>query len=195
MARRELCIGVFVLVLLMASSALATGGGWRFVGLTTINYTAYPPPYDVDGRIYMPDGTTLVAEGSLLQIIIGLNGADIVDPIEYFDDPANGGNGSKRIDSYSEELAWRGWVRGGADPADISGGTNVLAYGTLGFTGEFALTSPGAIDWFAPAGSEPIVANGVAQDKFAWRAWSQPKEVLLAWDDSLNYPEFVGCGL
>jgi hypothetical protein len=189
MVRKVLYPAVFVLVLLMASSALATGGGWKFVGLTTINYTAYPPPYNVDGRIYMPDGTTLVAEGSLLQIVIGVDGADIVDPLEYFDANTNGMIDGAELQNVAL------WVEAGADPAAISGGTNVLAYGTLGFTGEFAMTSPGAVDWFAPAGSEPLISNGVAQDKIAWRAWNLSKEDLLKWCNLAEHPEMMGVEL
>jgi hypothetical protein len=185
---RALFVGAFVVVLLAASLAHATGGGWMFDGIFTLDFTMYPYPYSqVDGRIYMPDGTSLVPDGSLVQIIIGVNGADIVDPLEHFDDPLNGGNGNGMVDGceISDVLAW---MRDGADPAAISGGTNVLAYGTLGFTGEFA-TSGGAVNWQAPPGSNPVIANGSCQDKLAWRAWNLSKESLMKWGDIEHYPE------
>jgi hypothetical protein len=173
MTRRTLCAGVFALVVLFAASALAAGGGWQFNSIVTVDYHDYGagPPYDdVDGRIYNADGTTLVKDGSLVQIIIGLDGAEIVDPLEYFDTNANG-----TIDLGAERDATAAWIQAGADPAAISGGTNVLAYGTLGFTGEFATTA-GAVDVVFAPDQEPIIANGFPQDKLAWRAWNLTRE-------------------
>ena len=189
MVRKVLYPAVFVLVVLMASSALAVGGGWTFAGIGTLNYTGAPEPYgSVDGRIYMPDGTTLVDDGALVQIIIGLEGAAIVDPFEYFDinddDVITGG----------ELVDLATWVQAGADPGAISGGQNVLAYGTLGFTGEFG-TVGGAVDASYPTGSQPIIANGVAQDKLAWRAWNLSKEDLLKWCNLAEHPEMFGTEL
>jgi hypothetical protein len=169
MIRRTLCAGVFALVVLLAAPAFAAGGGWRFCGILTVDYHHFGmgPPYDdVDGRIFNADGTTLVKDGSLVQIIIGLDGAEIVDPLEYFDT-----NGNGTIDLGAERDAAAAWIQAGADPAAISGGTNVLAYGTLGFTGEFA-TSGGSVEWSAPPDLEPLIANGFPQDKLAWRAWN-----------------------
>jgi len=194
MVRKVLYPAVFVLVVLMASSALALGGGWKFNRITTLNYTGQPPPKgNVDGRIYQDDGVTLVDEGSLFQIIIGLDGADIVDPLVYFDDPLNGGNGNGTIEG-AEKDAVAAWVQAGADPADISGGTNVLAYGTLGFTGEFATVGGAVTQVYAP-GSEPIISNGLAQDKLGWRAWNLTKEDLMKWCNLEEHPEMFGVEL
>lgn len=191
MSARVLCpvMLVLVLVLLMAAPALATSGGWKFNGLTTLDYTYLPDPPEnlVDGRFYNNDGS-LVKDGTLVQIIIGLDGADIVDPMEHFDTNENGAIDGGEFDDLFD------WLWAGADPADISGGTNVLAYGTHAFMGEFA-TVGGAVDWTPEAGSEPTISNGYVHDKIAWRAWSQPKEVLEAWNDPLNYPELVGLEL
>ena len=191
MVRKVLYPAVFVLVLLMASSAFAVGGGWKFNALTTLDYTGagWGPPYDyVDGRIYMPNGTTLVGDGSLVQIIIGLEGAAIVDPKEYFDADDNG-----QIKG-DELVALATWVQAGADPGLISGGTNVLAYGSLGFTGEFGTTA-GAVNVSYGQGLEPIISNGVAHDKLAWRAWSLTKEDLEKWCNLADHPEMFGVEL
>ena len=189
MVRKVLYPAVFVLVALMASSAFALGGGWSFNAISTLNYTAGPYPYNqVDGRIYMPDGTTLVGDGSLVQIIIGLDGADIVDPKEYFDANDNGGIEGLELEALAA------WVQAGADPMAISGGTNVLAYGTQGFTGEFGTTG-GAVTWVAPSGLEPTILNGFAQDKLAWRSWSLTKEDLLKWCNLAEHPEMFGVEL
>ena len=191
MVRKVLYPAVFVLVVLMASSAFALGGGWSFNGLSTLDYSGsgYGPPYDyVDGKIYMPDGTTLVDDGALVQIIIGLDGAAIVDPKEYFDVDDSG-------TLVGDELAALAmWVQAGADPGLISGGTNVLAYGTLGFTGEFGTV--GGTVTFAPApGSEPVIANGLAHDMLAWRAWNLTKEDLEKWCNLAEHPEMFGVEL
>jgi hypothetical protein len=201
MVRKVLYPAVFVLVVLMASSALAVGGGWKFNGIGTLDYTSAPTaPYNlVDGKIYENDGVTLVGDGSLLQIVIGLEGADIIDPLAYFDDPLcelGAGNGNGVIDGTEADLV-AAWVQAGADPADLLVGgisVNVLAYGSLGFTGEFGTTA-GAVNWAAPAGSEPIIANGVAQDKLAWRAWNLSKEDLLKWCNLAEHPEMFGTEL
>jgi hypothetical protein len=197
MVRKVLYPAVFVLVVLMAHSAFALGGGWTFNAISTLDWTGmgWGPPYDyVDGKMYMPDGTTLVGDGSLVQIIIGLDGHEIVDPKDYFDDPLNGGNGNGSIDFGVELDNVAAWVQAGADPAVISGGNNVLAYGTLGFTGEFG-TVGGAVNvTFAP-GSEPVVANGLPHDKLAWRTWSLSKEDLAKWCNLIDYPEMFGVEL
>jgi hypothetical protein len=197
MVRKVLYPAVFVLVVLMSSSALALGGGWKFNQLLTTDYTAYPYPYSqVDGKIYQNDGVTLVDDGSLLQIIIGLDGADIIDPLEYFDDPINGGDGGGTINGVELDNVVA-WVNAGADPADLLVGgvsVNVLAYGTGGFTGEFGTTG-GAVNWVAPAGSEPVIANGLIGDKLGWRAWNLSPEDLAKWCDLATYPEMMGVEL
>lgn len=190
MVRKVLYPAVFVFVVLLTAPALAAGGGWQFNTISTLDYTMYPPPYDqVDGKIYQSDGVTLVQESSLVQIIIALDGAEIVDPFEFFDVNDNG-----VIDVVGEQEAVSAWVNAGADPMVISGGTNVLAYGTQGFTGEF-LTSGGMVTWAASAGAEPIIANGLAQDKLAWRAWNLTPEELDKWCNFEEFPEMIGVEL
>jgi hypothetical protein len=195
MVRKVLYPAVFVLVMLMASSAFAQG--WKFNAISTLDYTGagWGPPYDyVDGRIYLPGAGGLVADGSLVQIIIGVGGASIVDPLDFFDDPLNGGNDNGSIDIGVELDNVAAWVQAGADPAAISGGTNVLAFGTLGFTGEFG-TVGGMVTWTAAPGSEPVISNGGAQDMLAWRAWNLSKEDLEKWCDFETYPEMFGVEL
>jgi hypothetical protein len=192
MVRKVLYPAVFVLVVLMASSALATGGGWKFNGLSTLDYSGmgWGLPWDnVDGKIYENDGVTLVGDGSLVQIIIGLDGAPIVDPLEFFDADDNG-----TVDLGAEKDALAAWVQAGADPAAISGGTNVLAYGTLGFTGEFG-TVGGTVSFTPAPGSEPVIANGLAHDVLAWRAWNMSKEELEKWCNLEVHPEMLGVAL
>jgi hypothetical protein len=193
MVRKVLYPAVFVLVVLMASSAFATGGGWTFNAISTLDWTGmgYGPPYDyVDGKIYLPTelGGGLVGDGALVQIVIGLDGAEIVDPKAHFDYDHNGSIGGAELDDLAN------WVQAGADPATISGGTNVLAYGTLEFTGEFG-TVGGAVDvTFAP-GSEPVVANGLPHDKLAWRAWNLSRDDLVKWCNLEDHPEMFGVQL
>jgi hypothetical protein len=169
MAKRLLYPAVFVLLIMMTGPAF----GWPFDICDTQEWGA---PYP-DGKIYMPDGTTLVQTGALVQFVIGLNGAPIVDPLSFFDANTNG-----MIDDGAEKAAVQAWVNAGADPGVISGGTNALLTAS-NWNGETALIGPGVVfvDPWGETGSSYAISNGVGGDKFAWRAWNLSKEELAEW--------------
>jgi len=163
MGRKVLYPAVFVLLALMATPAVAaTEGDFGMADFWTINMGGY------DGRIYENDGTTLVAEGAMAQFIVGRDGASIVDPLEYFD-----ANDSGTIEG-AELAAVTTWVNNGADPSEISGGSNkLLAAGTM--PGYVGLAAPGDLDWnYEDEGYDdpPLVDWGVGLDYLAIRFWN-----------------------
>lgn len=167
MVRKVLYPAVFVLALLMTAPAVAS---WPFIAVENATIGVY----GIDGRFYENDGMTLVETGALVQFIVALDGSDIVDPLEYFDADMNG-----VVDDGPELAAMTAWVNGGADPAAISGGLNVLA-SAVGFTGEEALDAPGylLVDAVAESGSAYSIVPGDTYDKIAYRSWNLTKEEL-----------------
>ena len=157
MARKVLYPAVFVLVLMLASPALA---GWQWWGVSTLL-----PIQGVDGRFYndaaSPDGNTLVQPGALVQFILDIEGDGIDDPLEFFDADDSGA-----IEQGTPEMvAVTAWLNAGAAPVDddilITGGS---------FTGELLVGPPGEIMDFP---LEPyIISAGAAGAQFAFRAWN-----------------------
>ena len=178
MILRRIALGAAVLVVLLAGSP--SHGAWCFNSV----YTFTPARDGVDGRFYEADGQTLVNDGALAQFIVGIHGAPIVDPLEYFDGL---GNGSGSIDTPAELSAVRSWLNSGADPAAISNGTNVLASDLVVFTGEFELVG-GSLYWdryTAPGwGVAPIIRPGWGTDLIGIRVWNLTKGELLDWGSS-----------
>jgi hypothetical protein len=169
---------VFVLIVLAVGSAYAA---WDFQSVYTFSLAVDM----VDGQIRDNAGN-IVQDGALVQYIVGLEGTPIVDPLEYFDYDDSG-----VIDlGTAEHVDCTAWLNAGADPADISGGMNVLAYDlvTTVFTGEFetingivSLNGMQNWDWRVDPGyaSMPRVQNGMGCDPLAIRAWNLTKEELL----------------
>jgi len=156
MVRKVLYPAVFVIVALMAGSAFA---GWQFLLVST----ASPDQgYEYDGRIYMPDGMTLVPEGCLVQFILDTAGDGLDDPLAYF-----GG----------DLTAIAAWLNAGADPAAFSddqllvaadwNGTSLIGDGEAG---------PGEILIY-PA-NPYIITNGTTGQVFGWRVWNLTPEGL-----------------
>ena len=162
MVRKVLYPVVFVLAVLMAGPAVA---GWDFYTCKTATVSD-----GLEVLIYDSDGVTPVATGSLVQVVIGLEGAAIVDPLEHFDTDISG------VLEGAELAAMTAWINAGADPAAISGGTNVLATAS-NFTGEGAFSSPGAfnINALQETGNAYDIAPGSWFDKIAYRAWNVSK--------------------
>jgi hypothetical protein len=174
MRRISVCVAAVCLVL----AAGPVAGAWDFVAVETSTVETY----GVDGRFYERDGVTLVKTGAVVQFIVALDGSDIVDPLEYFDT-----NGNGKIDLGSSEFwAVESWVNMGADPAAISGGTNVLATG-VGFKGEGVLDAPGylCVDAIAETGDPYSIVPGETYDKIAIRVWN------LTPTEMENYGTFV----
>jgi hypothetical protein len=165
MAKRLLYPAVLMLVVLMTGPAF----GWSFTGCVTVT-EAY---WGADGLVYMNDGSTLVQAGALVQFVIGLDGAPIVDPLSFFDVNTNG-----VIDAGAEKAAVQAWVNAGANPAAISGGTNVLLTAS-NWNGTTTLATPGEVNLF-PA--DPYnITTGIALDKFEWRIWNLTPEEMEDW--------------
>ena len=154
MVRKVLYPAVFVLMVLMASPAFASWPFWAA-------YTANPDAgYAYDGRIYMPDTTTLVPEGAFVQFILDTEGDGLDDPLAYF-----GG----------DVAAITAWVNAGADPSAIGDDVLLTASGWDG-------TSEIGQDWgFTPAGPGEIlvypdnpfnVTVGDTGDLFGYRVWN-----------------------
>jgi len=184
MGRKVLYPAVFVLLVLMSAPAVAATEGNYFIG--TIE-TALESVYGVDGRVYWDPGTgaELVPTGALAQFIVARDGADIVDPLEYFD--TEGGAG---IDTPTELAAVRTWVNAGADPSDISSGTNKLMHTVSdpNWTGEVGLVNPGELlyDWsqdpnYSSGEHGPTVEYGLGKDLIAVRIWNLSKDELEDW--------------
>jgi hypothetical protein len=156
-------------VLLAAPPAFAA---WDFKSVFTLS----PVP---DGRIYDQCGYGFVKDGAFVQFIVGIGGAPIVDPHEYF---GNLDSGDGVINTPYELWACTTWVRGGADPAAISNGQNVLCHNAVGtFTGEFE-TTDGNVNWdyldppWGPGLPPPLVQYGLGGDLIATRVWNKTKE-------------------
>jgi hypothetical protein len=179
MVRKVLYPAVFVLIVLAVGSAYAN---WNFTSVYTFKLASD----FIDGTIHDEYGAT-VQDGALVQYIVGIDGAPIVDPAQYFGDLENT-NGV--IDTPGEVDAATLWLNGGADPAAISGGMNVLASDlvTTTFTGEFetiggVVSLNGIQDWdwrIDPAfSSGPVVQAGLGCDPIAIRAWNITKQQML----------------
>jgi len=170
MVRRVLYSAAFVLVVMVAGSAVA--GNWYFQNMYTLDPVSDSP---YDGTFYLDNGGAghgaAVQSGAFAQWIIGVSGADIVDPLDYFDANDNG-----QIDSGAELTAVTSWVNDGADPSDLDS-NNVLITGSQGFTGEMALTSAGKLDWSAGE-PNPLINVGLGQDYIALRVWNLTKTEL-----------------
>jgi hypothetical protein len=179
MVRKVLYPAVFVLIVLAVGSAYAA---FDFQSV----YTFTTAVDMVDGQIRDSAGN-IVQDGALVQYIVGIEGAAIVDPLDYFGnlETANG-----VADTLGEQAAAVAWLNGGADPAAISGGMNVLAADlvTTPFTGEFetinGIVSLNGIqhwDWRVdPAYTAmPRVQVGLGVDPIAIRAWNLTKQELL----------------
>ncbi len=178
MVRKVLYPAVFVLVALMVSTAY---GSWSFKSV----YTFTTEVDAVDGGIRDNDGN-YVDDGSLVQYIIALDDHPIVDPLEYFGSLETGNN---LVDTPLELAEVTTWLNNGADPADISGGYNVLATdGTVNFAGEFEtvdgkLSLHGITNWSAGedplySSSPPSISQGLGLDPLAIRAWNLSKEEM-----------------
>ena len=165
MVRKVLYPAVFVLAVLMAAPAAAA---WDFWTCKTAEVSD-----GLEVLIYDSDGLTPVTTGALVQIIIGLDETEIVDPLEYFD---TDDSGVVEIGS-PEHAAMTAWLNAGADPAAISGGQNVLATAT-NFTGETAIGLPGAfkIDAVDETGGPYSIVPGGWFDKIAFRVWNISKD-------------------
>ncbi|MBN1918336.1 MAG: PEP-CTERM sorting domain-containing protein [Verrucomicrobia bacterium] len=132
---------MFVVVMLVASQAFA----WNITQFFTVT-----PDWGVDGRIYMPDGATLVNPGAVLQILIDVEGNGFTDPAEYF-----GG----------DIAAITAWINAGAPAL----GDDILATGPT-FDGNFALTLPGEV--FETPMPFIGINVGAAGMQFGWRAFN-----------------------
>lgn len=176
MVGRGVCAAAVALIVLAAAPAFGT---WAFWNVYTQQWAEEGPGEWPDGKIYMPDGTTLVQTGAVVQFVIGVNGAPIVDPVAHFDTQDGPG-----IDTPAELAAVRAWINAGANPATISGGTNQLLH-AANWNGTTTLVSPGVV-LVDPSDSPPDydafkVTNGVSGDKFAWRAWNLTPQEMQGW--------------
>ncbi len=161
--------------LLVAVVALPASGDWEFNSVYTLK-----PADGFDGRIYDPMTGGLVKDGALVQFVVALDGMPFVDPLDHFDYNQNG-----VIDlGGAEHVDMSAWVNFGADPADISGGTNILCSNGGFFTGEFELQG-GAMDWShydEGLQDPPVIVGGMACDLIAMRVWNMTKAELEALD-------------
>jgi len=166
-----------VLMLALLITAQAPASSWSFENV----YTLDPVVDGTDGTIYNHGGPAAgpVKQDAFVQFIVATGGAAIVDPLEYFDSPAQGGNDSGGIDTAIEGNSAQAWLNSGADPAAISGGTNVLCSSSNvpSFTGEFALSAPGKMDYSAGE-PLPLITSGLGQDFIAMRVWSLTKQEM-----------------
>jgi hypothetical protein len=169
MRRISVCVAAVCLVL-AAQPAL---GDW----LSWVCTTSTVEQEGVDGRFYMNDGATLVQTGALVQFIVGLNGSEIVDPLEYFDYNHSGAV-EFNTSEYADAVAW---LNAGADPAEISGGLNVLTTGSA-WDGTATLTAPGyfLVDPIAQTGNPYEIVPGDTFDLIAYRAWSLRPDEMAA---------------
>lgn len=164
MFRTALCTAALGFVALIAGQAFA----WDITQILTVT-----PEWGVDGRIYMPDSSTLVPTGALVQIIIDMEGDGFDDPREFFDANHNG-----VIDAGTELGDVAAWVNAGALPLD----DDVLAAGP-DFDGTVTLFSPGEVYMTTVPpyfGFGVGVTAGCAGAQFGWRAWNlTPDEMAV----------------
>ena len=161
MVRRSLYPAVFAFVMLTAATAF---GAWPF----WYCMTATPDEDGVEGRIFMPDGVTLVPEGCLVQFIVDIGGDGIDDPLEHFDTNHNG-----VLDPGLELGPVVAWIHAGADPATLPGGNDALLTGS-GWGGTSVIgkggTGPGVVCEYPV---DPYnITNGTTGSRMAWRVWN-----------------------
>jgi len=168
MVRKVLYPAVFVLAMLIVAPAF---GNWLFWYCENSRLDTY----GIDALFYENDQTTLVEEGSLVQFVIALGSAPIVDPLEYFDTD-HSGQLEWGTPEYANMVAW---VNAGADPAAISGGTNVLMT-AANWGGETALSMPGyfVVDPVLETGNPYSIVPGNTFGLMAYRVWDLSKEEM-----------------
>jgi len=158
MVRKVLYPAVFVLIALVAAPAFGTG--WAFIGVDTVDPDLGWPS---DGRLYMPDGTTLVEMGALVQFIVDVDGDGFDDPLSFFDADSSG------VIEFGPELtAVAAWVNAGADPAAI-GDDRILT--SPSWSGTTTLFAPGVVYEY-PGDPGYEITGTVTGEQFGWRAWS-----------------------
>ena len=161
MARKVLYPAVFVLVLMLASPALAS---WSWWGVDT----ATPGGMGIDGRFYNDPaslaGNTLVQSGAVVQFILDTEGDGLDDPLSFFDTDASG-----VIDMGPEMAAVTAWINAGCAPID----DDILITDSTGaFTGELLMGPAGEVRNTGPGGGAYTILPGEAADQFGYRAWS-----------------------
>jgi len=177
--------GILIGIAAMCALAWATPclADWMFWTVDTVN----PDPrfgWPCDGRIYMPDGVTLVPEGCFVQFVLDTAGDGVDDPLAFFDADKSG-----RIDTQAEAAALQTWVNAGADPSAFSDDQLLTASGwngtsVIGADWRSWITGPGEV-LINPA--DPFsITNGDTGQVFGWRAWSLTPGQLVGWTGSLG---------